>query len=98
MSEYGITSVCYNQNDKNKGIKKVKYAFILQYSVVDLGEKTKEQVVSDIEKKLNTYYTCIDNKKGALVEVVEEANCKYIRTVGNTKKEDNLSELPVYQD
>lgn len=105
---YGILEVCYNENDKSKGIREVKCNEIMFHVVgtnisiipkipVEKLIKTKDEVVKDIQSKTANYFTVVEGKRGAEIEVIEEEDNKYIRTVGNGEKKDNLGELPTYE-
>ena len=57
------------------------------------GKKTRQQVITDIESKTNTYYTRVGGKR-AEVGVVNGANGKYVRTYADGQWNDNLLALP----
>jgi hypothetical protein len=64
---------------------------------------SREEIVKSIDEKNNQWYTCILKEisgekrvweKGSPIHTIELDDKKYIRTDGNTKKSDNLGELP----
>jgi hypothetical protein len=54
---------------------------------------TRQQVITSIEAKTNTFYTMVGGTR-ANVAVVEGANGKYVRTHADGKWNDNLLALP----
>jgi hypothetical protein len=59
----------------------------------DGWKKTREQVVTDIENRMHTYYTLVDGQRGDL-EVKGLPGSKYVRTKPDGTKKDNLLYLP----
>lgn len=57
------------------------------------GKKTRQQVIADIEGKVNTYYTMVGGRR-AVVGVVNGPNGKYVRTYADGVWNDNLLALP----
>lgn len=66
-------------------------------SITHLGGQgwhwTRQQVVSSIESKTNTFHTLVNGKR-AEVGVVDGPNGKYLRTYADGVWNDNLLALP----
>jgi hypothetical protein len=54
---------------------------------------TRQDVITSIEGKTNTFYTLVGGKR-ANVGVVDGPNGKYVRTYADDKWNDNLLALP----
>ncbi|QTC90507.1 DUF3892 domain-containing protein [Brevundimonas goettingensis] len=54
---------------------------------------TREQVISSIEAKTNTFYTKVNGNRGD-IGVVNGPSGKYVRTYADGKWNDNLLSLP----
>lgn len=59
----------------------------------DQWKWTRQQVVTSIEAKTNTFFTYVNGKR-ADVGVVNGPNGKYVRTYADGKWNDNLLALP----
>lgn len=100
MSEKGIYEVHYKDNDKSKGIDKVKTVPINSDGTIDdfniqfyTVVESKSSVILGINYGYDEYYTVVSKKKASEVKVVAD---KYIRSDANDVEEDNLSELPEF--
>jgi len=94
MSERGIKKVHYLNNDKSKGIEKVKTVSIIGETIFTTEiEETKQTVINNINSKIYEYYTIVNDKKGSKVEVVDN---EYIRSDANKTKADNLGSLETF--
>ncbi len=97
-ADYCISAVQYDSNHTH--IVKVKVREDQGEKLGPEGVWTREQVVSSIDSG-STFVTILmgpDNKwnKGAAVKIIVVDKVKYIRTDGNSKKADNLGELPEF--
>ncbi|MCV0414123.1 MAG: DUF3892 domain-containing protein [Brevundimonas sp.] len=54
---------------------------------------TRQEVISSIEAKTNTFYTLVNGNRGD-IGVVNGQNGKYLRTYADGKWNDNLLSLP----
>jgi len=54
---------------------------------------TRQEVISSIEAKTNTFYTLVNRNRGD-IGVVNGQNGKYLRTYADGKWNDNLLSLP----
>ncbi|WP_313452002.1 DUF3892 domain-containing protein [Brevundimonas sp.] len=54
---------------------------------------TRQEVISSIESKTNTFYTLVNGNRGD-IGVVNGQNGKYLRTYADGKWNDNLLSLP----
>ena len=94
MSERGIKEVHYLNNDKSKGIEKVKTVSIIGQTIFTIEtEETKQTVINNINSKIYEYYTVVNDKKGSKVEVIDN---EYIRSDANNTKSDNLGSLETF--
>ncbi|MED0758860.1 DUF3892 domain-containing protein [Aneurinibacillus thermoaerophilus] len=102
MSKYVIVEVHYVENEETKYIEEVKTNMLTsENKVVEISSFVKrESVINRIIFNIDEYWTAIKEngewKIGAKVIVEELDGNKFIKTVKNGKKEDNLSELPTY--
>ena len=103
MAEYGINKVHYNKDHS-----KIEEVHALEITKKDDGKKypgkeqtfSRENIITKIESD-NTVTTLTKNDKdawviGSKVKVYTLDNEKFIKTESNTKKVDNLGELPEY--
>lgn len=72
--------------------------FISHEGITHLGgpsgwKWTRQQVITSIENKTNTFYTMVDGKR-ADIGVVNGPNGKYLRTYADGVWNDNLLALP----
>ncbi|OFI07465.1 hypothetical protein CLOACE_02940 [Clostridium acetireducens DSM 10703] len=98
MAEYGIYEVHYD--DDHAKIEEVHAYKITDNSTDGKHTFSRDEVISKIEAN-NKVITLIkkDNgnwERGSEVIVYEVDNEKFIKTERNSKKEDNLGELPEY--
>ncbi|GAB6150222.1 DUF3892 domain-containing protein [Clostridium novyi] len=102
---FAIFEVAYEDNDTNKRIIEVN-TYYNGYG--DLMWKKKEfkfstdEVISKIENGTGEFITIVEDslgkyKEGSKVIVYESNGIKYIKTESNGEKNDNLSDLPVYE-
>ncbi|NLI90727.1 MAG: DUF3892 domain-containing protein [Peptococcaceae bacterium] len=101
MADYYICAVHYENANNERYISKVKITFNLTTEINTAYEKTKFEVVSDIEslkKKVKTKYKSNNTwHEGEDVRVVNgDSGYKYLRTDSNNIKKDNLGNLPEY--
>lgn len=54
---------------------------------------TREDVITSIEKKTNSFFTLVDGNRGD-IGVVNGPSGKYLRTYADSKWNDNLLSLP----
>ncbi|NLG25559.1 MAG: DUF3892 domain-containing protein [Clostridiales bacterium] len=85
MALYEIAKVHYDSEN----------TFIVKVKTTGGTEKTRKQVVADIEAGY-TIKTHPPTGSGAEVHVVKVNGVKYIRTDANATAKDNLGSLPTY--
>lgn len=103
---YAIYTIAREDNDINKKIVKVK-VYTNYYGSLMWGqgagiEFTVEEVINEIETKSTEFITIIKDssgkyEEGSKVFVYVDNGIKYIKTVSNSDKADNLENLPRYE-
>ncbi|WP_185903638.1 DUF3892 domain-containing protein [Hathewaya massiliensis] len=98
MADYYIYSV-HQENDIIKTVKTC--TFYISTILTNKKEKTREEVVYDIDQGNKTIYTIYKNSSGkyelgakVITETIEGK--KYIKTKANGKKCDNLDNIEQY--
>lgn len=98
MANYYICAVHYDTYNHDH-ISSVKATYNLNDEISSASEKSKTQVVSDIESGHNVktkYKSSYSWREGDDVRVVHGQSGKYIRTDANRTEKDNLGNLPEY--
>jgi len=102
LAEYGINEVCYNDDHS-----KIQEVHALEITKKDDGKKytgnkhtfSKESIILKIESNDKVTTLIKNNDKwdmGSEVKVYTVDKEKFIKTESNSKKADNLGELPEY--
>lgn len=97
-ADFGISAVRYNSEHTH--INKVKAHLDNGETIGSPEEQTRQDVISAIKNK-KSYVTIIKSsdgkwKKGQPVYIIKVNGTEYIKTVDNSKEEDNLENLPEF--
>lgn len=96
--DYWISKVCYNSENTHI----VKVEIYKQGEVSPGNEKiwTKESVINYLKKRYNIWTMTKQNGKwitGEKVQIVKIKDKEYIKTVKDSKRNDNLGSLPRFK-
>ena len=66
----------------------------LAYPIETMSLRSKQEVISDIENSIHTYYVHLSGGSRVNIHVVNGPSGKYLRTSGDSTERNNLDDLP----